>query len=145
MKLKAADGRHFLPILSKALETCFNVDTPHKRLRLSCIQSMVACYAELRNWKDGGESTRNLSMHGRQHLIMYAELSRDEDSPVPWVLYPKHHQFTHLVEHAQVNPFLEWNYGNESSIGEAVDVARQCNVLHLERTLLERHSVTFHL
>ena len=41
------------------------------------------------------------------------------------------------------NPKREWNYADESEIGEACNMARTANRAHLATTVLKRYRATF--
>ena len=49
-KLKAAEGRHVLPLLQEILATCFPVESAHEKLRLHCVEALCCCFAELDNF-----------------------------------------------------------------------------------------------
>ena len=95
------------------------------------------------HWVDGGVSKANLECLGRRYLILVAELRLEAgDDSFFWKLYPKHHQFAHLVANAESNPKLSWNYALESQIGDAATIAAACNKQHLHRALIERYHAT---
>jgi hypothetical protein len=144
LKLKAAEGRYFLPILRELLATCFGLSTPHERLRLNCVDKLCMCYEEMRNW-EASTSPSKLKRLAREHVMLYGELSKESVDELVWRMFPKHHLFIHCSMDAEVNPRSLWNYDMESEIGEAVRVARQVNASHLHRSLLKRYRVTLTL
>ena len=56
MKLKAAEGRRFLKVLHRLLQTSFPLDDTYAATRFSCIQNLFLCYEEMDHWVDGGLS-----------------------------------------------------------------------------------------
>jgi hypothetical protein len=142
LKLKASEGRHFLPVLRHMLLNHFPLQSPHEHLRFQCVDAMHKVYLELSNWVDGVSAAR-LGHFGRQHLILYSELAKRTSDDRCWHLYPKHHQFIHVVESARVNPKLEWNYADEDEIGTAADVARGCHPSYICTKLVARYRATF--
>ena len=139
MKLKATEGRNFLPILTTMLVECFPHSSERLELRLRCCQSLCRCYYELRNWCSV-ESPARLELSARQHLLLYKELGGDNERY--WHIYPKHHMFLH-VSIATTNPALMWNYSDEDEIGRAAKLAGKCNVAWLNTGLLQRYRVQF--
>jgi hypothetical protein len=128
LKLKAAEGRYTLPILCEALRICFETVSSHAKLRLACVQALLGAYSEMDNWVDGGHSSCKLAEYGRKHLILYGELVNSSLS-VEWLYYPKHHVFIHVCEGALDNPKKEWNYADESAIGDCARMAGHCHPL----------------
>ena len=110
------------------------------------MQELCACYDEFRSWKEGGVSRAILLGHARRHCLLYRELAKAAQASDPWTLfwklYPKHHLFLHCAD-TDVNPRLEWNYRDESEIGDAVDVATACNPAHLHTAVIHKYRVTF--
>lgn len=143
LKLKAAEGRHFLPIAKKMLETCFDCTSPHARLRLTCAAELCFVYQELEQWEDGGVSSARLALHGRRHLLAYAELCKQSANKKRWQMYPKHHLFCHVVEEARRNPRLDWCYSDEAEIGTAVELAKFAFTPTIPTRLLEKYRATF--
>ena len=141
LKLKAAEGRHLLPILQAMLVHCFDNSSEHNLLRLRCVNALCACYEEMERWNDNGTSARKLGEHARHHLILYNELSTQAGDPLLWRLYPKHHQFLRIAENSATNPRDEWNYSDESEIGDACRIARGVNAAHISTKLLERYRI----
>ena len=119
LKLKAAHGRHFLPVLREMLRSFFPIDTDHSKLRYQCVHNLYMCYYEMDHWVDGGPSTERIEKFSRQHLILYGELSKNALSDLLWRLYPKHHLFCHIGADATDNPKSSWNYALEGEIGDA--------------------------
>ena len=114
LKLKAAEGRRFLPVLVHILQHCFPSTEPHDALRLQCARNLLLVYQEMDAWVDeGGESLANFRRYGMRHLILFAELCR-EKSPtgeaLEWRLYPKHHLCAHVFQDATDNPKATWAY-----------------------------------
>ena len=95
LKLKAAEGRHFLPILVEILRRFFKMDTEHKRRRYNCVLHLKLCYDELANWTEN--SPQKLAFHGRRHLQLYKALSEKSSNELFWHLYPKHHVASHVL------------------------------------------------
>ena len=141
-KAKAAENRHFLPVLREMLARCFAIETAHDRLRYHCVDALYRCYAELETWCPE-QSPHRLAKHARQHLLLFVELRKQCTDPLLWNLYPKHHLFAHVAESAITNPRLEWNYADESEIGSAVGQARVTNVQHLPVQLIQRYRDSF--
>ena len=85
---------------------------------------------------------------GRKYLLLYAELGKEalrerahiEDGWVHWRWYPKHHQFSHFEQQVKVSgsPHLNWNYADESFIGECVKIAEQGHPRTLHRLLADK-------
>jgi hypothetical protein len=143
MKLKAAEGRYFLPVLLLMLSKMFGLGTSHEILRYQCADALNNVYLELKNWIPGGTSLQRLGHFGRQHLILYCELSKASTDSMVWNMFPKHHQFIHVVEEARENPKLEWNYPQEDEIGKAGGIAAKCNQSYLCTKVLARYRATF--
>ena len=100
------------------------------------------CYTELYNWGDAGCAERAAAA-GRRHVILYCPRSREaymQDGPscFRWRFYPKHHMFLHCVENLD-SPMLSWCYSDESSIGEAAEVAGACHPRQVSRAVMQRY------
>ena len=144
MKLKAAEGRHFLPGLTFMLREFFDMQSAHATLRYQCVNALCLVYAEMDRWQDGGEIFLCSARWGRKHLVLYAELSSNSDCSNSWHMYPKHHLFVHVMECCRVNPKLEWNYKDESEIGDAANMAAcAANSSWICSKLLERYRSIF--
>ena len=141
-KAKAAENRHFLPVLRDMLTRCFTIEAAHRRLRFQCVDALHKCYVELDSWCPE-QSPHRLAKHARQHLLLCVELRTESTDPLLWNLYPKHHLFAHVAEGAITNPRLEWNYADESEIGAAVKQAQVTNVQHLPVHLIQRYRDNF--
>jgi len=141
LRAKAAEGRHLLPVVREMLATCFDVTTPHARLRLQCVDALLKCYHLLDNWAQ--DSPVALARAAREHLLLLAELRSTCHDDLRWCLYPKHHIFIHLAEGATSNPRAEWNYGDESEIGEAVKLASRVSPTHIAVQLMPRYMNLF--
>eukprot|EP00959_Pyramimonas_sp_CCMP1952_P293713 6142951-Pyramimonas_sp.AAC.1 len=76
LKLKAAEGRHALPIVCDMLQHCVEAQSDHARLRLQCLLALRSAYDEMERWTEGGVSTRNIAAYSRRHLLLYGELVR---------------------------------------------------------------------
>ena len=140
LKLKAAEGRHFLPILRATLQKCIEMESAHAQLRFQCVDAMDKCYKELDAWDDAASPLR-LQRFGRMHLMLYGELNKEAGrARLLWLYYPKHHLFAHCTI-SQTNPKLLWAYGFESEIGEAVLMTKGCNPAHLHHSVIERKRV----
>ena len=144
LALKAADGRHFLPILLKVLQLFFPAGSPRERVMVGCVETLCDIYKELNTW-DTTTSPPRVASLARRHVILLRELHDTSDDTDLWCIYPKHHMFVHLCESTQqtrVNPQLEWCYGDESEIGVAVSLAKRSHASHIEKCLLERYRVS---
>ena len=142
MRLKAAEGRRCLRVLREILRMCFSSADSHADTRLACVHNLVSCYEEFDNWQDS-TSPLNLKRFGRRFLLLYAELNHGAGADsLMWRLYPKFHLFDHLVEAAESNPKLSWNYPLESAIGDATVIAAGCNKRHLQTALIARYAAT---
>ena len=100
LKLKAAEGRNFLPVLCKVLSTCFSMDSEHGQLRFHCLDSLRQLYGVMDNWVDDGSSTARFRQLQQQHVLLYCQLcleaQEDDADTLLWRLYPKHHMFCHI-------------------------------------------------
>ena len=144
LALKAADGRHFLPILLKVLQLFFPAGSPRETVMVGCVETLCDIYKELNTW-DTTTSPPRVASLARRHVILLRELHDTSDDTDLWCIYPKHHMFVHLCESTQqtrVNPQLEWCYGDESEIGVAVSLAKRSHASHIEKCLLERYRVS---
>ena len=141
LKLKAAEGRRFLPILVGMLDKFFDSAHGHACLRLQCTQALASCYEELGNWQDG-ESMLRLGVFARRHITLYRELQQTTEDPFAWQVFPTHHLFIHLAESCTSNPAKNWNYGDESEIRLAVKMCRSVHATHVYRMLLRRYCLT---
>ena len=142
LKLKAAEGRHLLPVLRAVLTNCFDMSSEHAILRYHCVDALNSCYEEFKDWKGNGESSRRLGQFARRHVVLRCELRSQAESERVWCMFPKHHIFIHAAENSRVNPVVEWCYGDESEIGDAVKVASSMHPLHVHRELIERYCIT---
>ena len=145
LKVKAAEARYLLPIVQHILEHYVAMDTPHKVLRYQCIKAIATMYKQMKAEPFKGE---DVAEWGRKYLLLYAELGKEalrerahiEDGWVHWRWYPKHHQFSHFEEQVKVSgsPHLNWNYADESFIGECVNIAEQGHPRTLHRLLADK-------
>ena len=139
MRLKAAEGRDFLPILTKMLADYFPARDEAEQVRLHCCQALCRCYLELRRWADG--SPGRLELAARQFLMLYVQRSDMEpEGSMMWRVYPKHHLMAH-VSNVDTNPALMWNYGDEDEIGKAAKQARRCHAKWVSSSLIARYRV----
>ena len=140
MRLKAAQGRNVLPILTTMAQQFFPcAPGSREKIRLRCCQAMCRCYMELKRWTD--ESPRQLELAARQCLLLYVSLGNMEEvGYLMWHVYPKHHLFAHVAT-VETNPALLWNYGDEDEIGRAAKHARRCNPKWLHQSLIERYRI----
>ena len=143
MRVKAAEARYLLPIVRETLATCFATDTQHARGRLHCVDALLSCYRVLDEWNSTASPAQELVRAGRRFLILLRELHDSCPDARRWRLYPKHHLFVHLIEGAVINPRDEWNYGDESEIGDAVNMSKFTSAKHLATALSERYRSTF--
>ena len=58
----------------------FALETEHQQLRLQCLTALVKVYEEMDDWKDDTSSALKVAECGRQHLILYKELSDSSPS-----------------------------------------------------------------
>ena len=144
LKLKAAEARHFLPIMKEIIRTCLPADSAHQVLRLQCVDSLLCCYQEMEHW-DQRSSPERFATAGKRHLLLLVHLRGESEDPLRWALYPKHHLLIHLIEGAVVNPRLEWNYRDESEIGDAVAMSHNTSSRHVCTALVGRYRNTFKL
>ena len=136
MRLKAAEGRYFLPILVRMLQLFFPSKNSHEEMRLHCCQALVRCYLELKRWVDD-KSPSNLERNARQHLVLYAELGRSMSvGSLFWNLYPKHHLFVH-VSNTRANPAALWNYCDEDEMGACARACGTLNPLYIHRQAVQ--------
>ena len=143
LKLKAAEGRHLLPILREMLATCFHLRTEHQRMRLQCTDALLECYKVMDEWESCASPSLDLALAGRRFLLLCRSLCDSSADPRRWHMYPKHHMVVHLVEGATANPRDEWNYGDESEIGCAVKLARKTSFKYMCVALMARYRNTF--
>ena len=141
MKLKAAEGRSFLPVLLKMMRNLFETDAEHE-LRCQCLEAMVKIYAELDQWEHGA-STLRLASLARRHVALFGELRALQTSEDFWAFTPKHHLLIHVCESSTANPKLSWNYRDESEIGMCAAMARGSNQSRLCICLMQRYRTTF--
>jgi hypothetical protein len=144
LALKAAEGRHFVPVLHFMLQNFFECATDTQKMRLGCVGCLKQIYEEMKDWK---EDTSPLTMIelARAHLIQYKALHAEQDDMFLFALSPKHHLFLHCVEGTRGNPSLEWCYGDESEIGECADLTRSCNPTCASRSVVAKYRATFKL
>ena len=139
MKLKAAEGRHCLPVL-RFMMRFFDTQSAHATLRYQCVNALCLVCAQMDRWQDGGGVPFCIARWGRKHIMLYAELSSNSDCSNSWHMYPKHHVVVHVVECCRVNPKLEWNYKDESEIGDVAHMACIANYSWICLKLLERYN-----
>eukprot|EP00974_Lingulodinium_polyedra_P088471 8578303-Lingulodinium_polyedra.AAC.1 len=124
------------------LKRCFPSALVHAQTRLDCCAALQACYDEMSAW-DPDTSPGRLAAACRRHLLLWAALREAADDDTLWALYPKHHLLLHTAENATTNPSLEWNYSDESEIGQAVKLAAGVNALALPVTLMQKYRATY--
>ena len=140
-KGKAAETRRFLPVLLEMVAHCFSMDSEHAQTRYYCLKALQDCYTEMKEWRPPTSVSR-IAGHCRRHLLLWATLKEATRDPLLWCFYPKHHLMMHCAE-STTNPLLEWNYSDESEIGESVKVAAGCNVPNLPLGLMQKYWLTF--
>ena len=140
-RLKAAQGRYFLPVLVGVMDQMFDKSSPHQQTRLSCMKNLLDCYHLFKAWD--ASSPAQLAVSCRRFLILYVQLNTGAKSQSLWKLYPKMHLLMHVAEAARVCPAHLWNYSDEDEIGRAAALAAGCNKGHIERMLLEKYRCTF--
>lgn len=138
LRLKAAEGRKFLPVLIRVFRVCFGVESEYEELIVNCLEALANCYAELDAEPWTHTSRLRLARFGRQHLELYKALG-DCTGPMLWHLKPKHHIFIHLCELSALSPKQLWNYGDEDEVGRAVKLAKSCNYENLELSLIRKY------
>ena len=116
----------------------------HDAIRYQCVDALIRCYVEMAKWSPL-ESPHMLARCGRQRLQLYVPLRRESDDDLLWCTYAKHHLFIHRVEQSLTNPHKEWNYGDESEIGSAVESAATVNASWLSTKLIEQYRRTFQI
>jgi hypothetical protein len=141
MRLKAAEGRAFLPVMTAMLKRFFPARNDREQLRLDCCQALCRCYLEMRTWSDG--SSARLERFARQHLLLYVQLGdiAGADS-LFWWLYPKHHLFVHVAS-TKANPALLWNYSDEDEIGACAKACGHRNVSFLHKGLVDWYRMSW--
>jgi hypothetical protein len=132
LRVKAAEARGMLKVVDYMLEFLLPIETEHQRMRFTYVNLLRQVYTELEhnNWNES--SAARVFTLGRKHVLMYcalscrhAEINRHR-SWEQWRMYPKHHQFLHILEDqiaVQGNPRLSWCYADESAIGNAARLA----------------------
>ena len=140
MKLKAAEGRRYIPILAKMILHFFGTDG-RWGLIYNCINQLAICYDIMDNWSLA--TARDFASHGRKYLLLCKVLRDSSTDPLVWKIFPKHHLALHCFE-TITNPRTLWNYGDESEIGKAVSIAKKANGRELHRMLIQRYITTFH-
>ena len=147
MKTKAAETRNLLPVIEYLLTEYFPPEDEYEHIRLQCVQAMNNVYKELYSW-DPVLSPARISEFGRKHCLLYGELQRRSlERPrrgvtTRWHIYPKHHQFLHIVEEQVYecdNPASNWCYFDENSIGLCSTLAEGCNPRFLHTALLRKY------
>jgi len=145
LKLKAAEGRHMLPITTMILENFMPAPiTDHDKNRLLCTQAINKVYNELEESRwDPETSPAIIREFTSKHLLLYAELSKEALETCVygtfWRLYPKHHLFYHVIHDSEDNPRSDWCYTDEHEIGNAVSVAEKLHVSTLATEIIERY------
>ena len=149
LKVKAAEGRHLLPVVVFLLENLQPPKNAHGELRLNCARQLHLMYLELEKpW--GPSVAEAVGAFGRQHCLLYSELAMEairnpsygDGVWVLWRIYPKHHMFLHVVEDqikVAGSPSECWCYADESAIGQAVLVAETCHPKTIQRLIMQKH------
>jgi hypothetical protein len=147
LRLKAAEGRHMVPVTLRLLELFFPPSSDHDKLRFECLGALNLVYIQLKNWTPN--SPQIVASEGRRHVMLYAELAKEWlathtiQSWIGWKFIPKHHLSIHCFEDQIArygNPADSWSYRDESEIGDAVKLAEAG--LHprtLRKTLMEKY------
>ena len=141
MKLKAAEGRYFAPILLQVLKECFATTSSYQLLRIEVLDTLCKCYTLFQNW-EGISSTHQLTRLARRHVMLYQEMHRMTADKLCFVVQPKHHIMLHLAENSWSNPATEWCYGDESQIGKAVKVVSNSARPNIVTHLIKRYIIT---
>ena len=142
MKLKAAEGRHSVPVLKRIVQHFLPMDGPHALLRYQCLDALHSVYLDLEHWQPS--SPMNFEKHMQQHLLLYAELCTQSTDKRKWSLTPKHHLACHL-SFAGTNPRELWNYLDETEIGKCGIMASNSNQIYIPTTLMQRYRNTFRM
>ena len=144
-KLKAAEGRHMLPVLQYCLTNFFKAETDHDSLVGLCLDRLCQVYAitEPTAWNPSS-SPAKLGDSARRFSLLYAELSRiaiagGDTFGVTWRIVPKFHMFLHTCEDSIDNPRDSWCYKDESEIGTAVTLAESLHPSTLPFQLMSRY------
>ena len=139
LKLKAAEGRRLLPVLREALATCFEITSPHQILRLHCVDSLLECYRTMQEWEERSAPAADLAAAGRRYLLQCRSLRDLSTVSLRLNLYPKHNLLVHLLDGSTANPKDEWNYSDESEIGDAIGLAQKVLAQHMSTALIKRY------
>ena len=70
LKLKAAEGRHLLPIVRFMLLHAFSMESEHAQLRFNCVDALNSCHEGMKDWQEGGVSSLRLAGFARKHVIL---------------------------------------------------------------------------
>ena len=138
LKLKAAEGRYMLKVMTWVVETFHPPATEHARLRFQALQSLSQMYEELMQFSNA--SVVRVQVLAREHMACYEELSRTAENDLFFKIYPKHHLFTHWVDELPNWGRIQdsWCYMDESALGELVEICPGLHVSNLHRSLLQK-------
>ena len=141
LKVKAAESRYLLPIITRMFEKIVPRTTPHQKLRFNCVFKLDQFYKKMRAplAEFDALSTAKLC---REAMILYSELGRPcSDGYAPWKWYPKCHLMGHIEMQiiTSGSPEKSWCYSDEAAIGDAVDVAESCHASTLHRLVIQKY------
>ena len=143
LRMKAAVTRHLLLVLLRMIEIHFPPRDDHDRRVYLCLRCLCLMYEEFYSWSGKRSRQRARELY-RRHFALYMSLARNRLVPgQPWLQWrpkPKHHA-THHVFDQTGNPAQFWNYGDESAIGWASNVAETVHVSVLPRALMQKFLV----
>ena len=144
LRAKGSEARTLLPVLRHIFENYFPPTCHRDELRLACIQKLDEVYKSIKAWTTESPKASECALYARQHLLLYSELATDalDRQTGNWRLYPKHHQFMHLMEDQITQsgcPNDFFTYADESEIGDAVLIAKTCHPLTAQRRIIERY------
>jgi hypothetical protein len=145
LKLKAAEGRHLVPLTLKILKL-FPMNSDHASSRFHCLDHMNSIYLEMEpsTWNDV-TSPAVISKLGRQFCILYSQICVDlHDQGLNewygrWRVLPKHHMFCHVVDDVHGNPRISWCYMDEHEIGVAAKSAGSLHPHTLPKIVMEKY------
>ena len=141
--MKAAVTRHLLPVLLRMIEIHFPPRDNHDRRVYLCLRCLCLVYKEFYSWS-GKRSWQRARELYRRHFALHMSLPRDRLVPgQPWLQWrskPKHHAMHHVSDQTG-NPAQFWNYGDESAIGWASNVAETVHVSVPSRALMQNEAL----
>ena len=135
--------RHLLPVFLRMIEIHFPPRDDHDRRVDLCLRCLCLMYEEFYSWS-GKRSRQRAREQNRRHFALYMSLARARLVPgqawLRWRPKPKHHAMHHVLDQAR-NPAQFWNYGDESAIGWASNVAETVHVSVIPRALMQNEAL----